>query len=203
MSKGLKEQHPHPAAKRNQGFTLMELMVAMAAGLIVLAAIYSVFIFQSKRFDQEEQISEMQQSARAAMDIMTREIRMAGYDPDGNASAGILTAGMSSCSFSRDVDQGGGRYQTCAITYSLDSGNRRVTRGYAESGNQPLAENIHALAFTYYDADGAVTAVEGNIRQIKIDITAGTSRPDPAYSLNGGYRTFQLTSMVTPRNLTR
>lgn len=192
-----------PGAKRNRGFTLTELMVAMAVGLIVLAAIYHVFVFQSQRFDREEQIAEMQQNARAAMDTMTREIRMAGYDPDGDSSAGILAAGPSSISFSLDVDQGGGSYQTCVIAYHLDPGNHRVTRVCGASGNQPLAENIQDLAFSYYDAQGTVAELEGKIRQVKIHITARTSGPDPGYSFNSGYRTYGLTSVVTPRNLGR
>ena len=38
----------------------------------------------------------MQQTVRAAMYIMVKEIRMAGFDPDGQGNAGIKTAGDGS-----------------------------------------------------------------------------------------------------------
>jgi len=45
------------------------------------------------------------------------------------------------------------------------------------------------------------TADEADIRQIKITITARTAKPDPGYGLNSGYRTYTLTSTLTPPNL--
>ena len=73
----------HPSKKGNRGFTLIELMIAMAVGLVLLGAMYGVFTMHNKTFGNQEQIAEMQQNARAAMDMMTRELRMAGFgDPD-------------------------------------------------------------------------------------------------------------------------
>jgi type IV pilus assembly protein PilW len=181
---------------RSTGFTLVELMVAMTIGLIVLAAIYNIFTVQNKSFDVEEQITEMQQNARAAMDIMTREIRMAGYDPNSNATAKIITATASTLSFNLDVPS-----DNTTITYAFDSGLKKITRTEGGGGAQPLAENIQAMAFTYYDVNGNVTAAPADIRQIKIDITARTAKADAKYSANSGYRTYQLVSEVQPRNL--
>jgi len=171
-------------------------MVAMTIGLIVLAAIYNIFTVQNKSFDVEEQITEMQQNARAAMDIMTREIRMAGYDSNSNAPAKIVTATASTLSFYLDVPN-----DNTTITYAFDSGQKKITRTESGGGAQPLAENIQAMAFTYYDVNGNVTATAADIRQIKIDITARTAKADAKYSANGGYRTYQLVSEVQPRNL--
>ncbi len=68
---------------RAAGFSLIELLIAMAIGLVVLGAMYSVFTIQNKTFGSQEQYVEMQQNVRAAMDMISREIRMAGYDPAG------------------------------------------------------------------------------------------------------------------------
>jgi len=51
------------------------------------------------------------------------------------------------------------------------------------------------------DGAGTSTTTTANIRQIRITITARTATPDPRYSANGGYRTYRLTSLVTPKNL--
>ncbi|MBW2568666.1 MAG: prepilin-type N-terminal cleavage/methylation domain-containing protein, partial [Deltaproteobacteria bacterium] len=68
---------------RESGFTLVELLISMTIGLIILTALSSTFLMQRKIYDVQEQMVEMVQTARAAMDMMTREIRMAGYDPTG------------------------------------------------------------------------------------------------------------------------
>jgi type IV pilus assembly protein PilW len=71
------------------GFTLVELLIAMTIGLIILTALSSTFLMQRKIYDVQEQVAEMVQTARAAMDMMTREIRMAGYDPTDVGFDGI------------------------------------------------------------------------------------------------------------------
>ena len=71
----------------NRGFTLMELMIAMAIASIVLASIYRVYQTQQKAFTTQQLVVEMQQNARSAMTLMKRETRMAGYKPA--ASDGI------------------------------------------------------------------------------------------------------------------
>ena len=51
----------------------------MAIGLVVIAGLSSTFISQRKTYNVQEQISEMLQNGRAAMGIMSNEIRMTGY----------------------------------------------------------------------------------------------------------------------------
>ena len=58
-------------------------MVALVMGLATVAAVYSVHLVQVKQRIVQEDVMAMQQNARAAMDLMTRELRMAGYDPIG------------------------------------------------------------------------------------------------------------------------
>jgi len=73
----------------------------------------------------------------------------------------------------------------------------RTTGGTTET----LVENIDAFTFQYLDGSGATTTTTADIRQLQITITAKTAKSDPNYTPNGGYRTFTLTSLITPRNL--
>lgn len=68
----------------NQGFTLVELIVAMAVSLLVIGAIGSTFLSQNKSYLAQEEVAAMQQNLRAAMFYMQREIRMAGCNPFNN-----------------------------------------------------------------------------------------------------------------------
>jgi prepilin-type N-terminal cleavage/methylation domain-containing protein len=65
--------------KEQQGFSLVELLIAMVIGLIILAGVYRAFTAQQKNFVVQEQVSEAQQSVRAVMDLIARDMRMAGF----------------------------------------------------------------------------------------------------------------------------
>jgi len=78
--------------KNNNGLTLIELMIAMAISLLVMASIFQVFWTHQKANAAQQLVVEMQQNARAAMTLMKREIRMAGYKPA--ASDGIDNNGI-------------------------------------------------------------------------------------------------------------
>ena len=201
------------------GFSLVELLIAMAIGLVVLSAMYSVFTIQNKTFSKQEQIVEMQQNARAAMDMMSREIRMAGYDPcsvnsDADSSNNFfsVTVDSTQLQIKADLDGNNPLSNNCQspykgidatsqenIIYAFDAANKKITRNIG-AGAQPFAENIDSFTFAYLDGSGNVTTTSAAVRQVRITITGRTAKPDPAYTANGGYRTYALTSVVALRN---
>ena len=206
------EKALHLSSERDRGFTLIELLIAMGVGLALLGAMYGVFTVHNKTFGTQEQIAEMQQNARAAMDVMTREIRMAGHDPTGSAGAGIVSAASDSINFTLDITSTSGTDAADGdtadpnenITYSLytaDGIQKLGRKSTTTATNQPVAEHVQSLAFQYRDASGATTTTVANVRRIQVAITVRTTRPDPDYTPNGGYRTYTLTSIITPRNL--
>jgi len=72
--------------KSSLGFTLVELMVAVAITAILLTAAYQVLVGQSRVYETQEQTIDMQQSVRAALDFLSRELRMAGYMVDSSTN---------------------------------------------------------------------------------------------------------------------
>jgi len=90
-----------------EGFTFIELLITMAISGIVMTSIYSVYTLQQKVYVSQLQIVEMQQNLRAGTLMLTNEIRMAGYDPTGNASAGIVSIGSNTVTFTMDLDGDG------------------------------------------------------------------------------------------------
>jgi prepilin-type N-terminal cleavage/methylation domain-containing protein len=65
--------------KKDQGVTLIELLIVMVIAAILVAGIYSLFITQQRSYYVQDQVSGVQQDARVALDIMARDIRMAGF----------------------------------------------------------------------------------------------------------------------------
>src|SRR5258705_9098322 len=65
-------------ANRNSGFTLIELMVSVALGLIVMAALGSLFKSGMDATFVVTQRAELQQNMRAAIELLSKDISMAG-----------------------------------------------------------------------------------------------------------------------------
>jgi len=62
-----------------KGITLIELLVSATMALILIGAGFELYLNQHKTWIIEEQISEMQQNGRAAMEEMSNKIMMGGY----------------------------------------------------------------------------------------------------------------------------
>jgi type IV pilus assembly protein PilW len=215
----------------NSGFTLVELMIALLLGTIVMAAVMASFQSQHSTYIAQDQVVEMQQNARVAMDMLVRDIRSAGYDPtvDKTLGAGIITAEPKKLGFTRD--NGAGGLET--LEYSLfdafeftvppsndglpdDLAREFTPAGGAAGGRQVVAENISSLEFRYLDGAGAVTAVPANIRTIQVSIMVQAAQPDTKspppirtyatpsgdnFTSTAGFRSLFLTSTVQCRNL--
>ena len=74
------------APKRQQGFSLVELMVALTLGLIVVGGVISVFVTNQQAFRTTESLSRVQENARIAFELMAREVRQEGGNPCGSTS---------------------------------------------------------------------------------------------------------------------
>ena len=72
MSRKIKYEDEH-------GFTLIELLIAIAISLILMAAIFMTFKSQHDSFVVQTEVAVTLQNARAAMNMLTRDIQMAGF----------------------------------------------------------------------------------------------------------------------------
>ncbi len=182
----------HPQKADQQGWTLVELLVAMAVAGIVGAVICAAYITQVRGAVSQEAMLDMQQTARAALQIMANEIRSAGCDPTGFAGAGIRTATAAEFSFTADLVNNAGVPNSDGDTNDANESVRyALTRdadgdGQADEipcdlgrdtggGLQPFAENIDALNFVYLDENGNVLAPgfsPNQIRAVQITLVA-------------------------------
>ena len=75
-----------------RGFTLLELVFAVAIGAVVVAGLYSVFRLQMRSFVTQDLQMEMHQNGRMAVDILGRTARLAGYGSGDGAVLGVFGA---------------------------------------------------------------------------------------------------------------
>ena len=95
-------------SKKNPGFTLVELLVAIFVSAIIMTAVYAAYNSQNKSYVIQEEVAALQQNLRAAMFYMSNQIREAGCNPtqtDTNRP-GIVTADVDEINFTADITGG-------------------------------------------------------------------------------------------------
>jgi prepilin-type N-terminal cleavage/methylation domain-containing protein len=65
--------------KREDGFTLIELMITMAAFVIVIASVSSIFLGLVNQFKQQSKIAETSLEGLTGLEILRQDIEHAGY----------------------------------------------------------------------------------------------------------------------------
>lgn len=161
--------------QNEKGVTLVELLVALVIAAITLAGVYRVFISQTKTYAVQDQVVEVQQSVRSAMEIILRDLRMAGFDDDNPTSpytvpTAITTVGSNTITvnyeyYNRTLNQ----YERHQVTYAVN-GSSQLTRTLNVTAAVPpvpnpsteaLLDNVRELKFTY--------GIDGNADKIMDD----------------------------------
>jgi len=148
-------------APNEKGVTLIELLVGLVICGIIVAGVYRVFVAQTRAYTVQEQVVEVQQNIRGAMELMLRDIRMAGYK--SNMSPVTLTTsvfpGDNALTVRTDAIrveyQRAGNVNT--VVYRIN-GSQLIRELYINAAlnvAEPLLENVDSVNFTY-GVDGTV-----------------------------------------------
>ena len=76
-------------ARVARGFTMIELMVAMLLGLIVIGGVGSVFLAGQQTYRANEALSDVESGSRTAFEMVTRDLRDAGFTGCDNTSGRV------------------------------------------------------------------------------------------------------------------
>ena len=85
---------------KKNGFTLVELLIAMFVGLIIMAAVYGVMTMAQRTSAGTERKVLTQQDTRSVLDFMASEIRMASFNPSMMGTTwtnATTTANVAAC----------------------------------------------------------------------------------------------------------
>ena len=154
-----------------QGFTLVELMVAVVILGIALTSMSSLYLGMQRTSSNQEEVVDIQQSLRVALDSMSKDIKMAGLlIPVANsgvtAGSDATTLNIATAStyytFARlgaNVDVAAGT--TSAVVFPVaeagmadrfKAGDKvRVIR--PQSGDQPANQDLEVVSTFHGDAD--------------------------------------------------
>ena len=149
--------------KNEKGFTLIEITMALLITSIVTGAIFSLFSLMTRSFTSQEVIASVQQQIRVGVDFISRDIRATGFDPTGEADAGILGATATRFQFTVDRDENGSLTEAGEnIIYTFNAAAGRLERVDVNSGfgTEVLIENVNVAdsGFIYFDGNSPPVA---------------------------------------------
>ena len=160
------------------GFTLIEVLMCIAILSVLFGTIYRTFDTFNRSYANENVKAGVQQKSRIGIDLLARDIRLAGLDPLGTSNAGFNPANTSSASiqFTADLNYDGNLDDPFEdIIYAL---NGNLLQQTADLGSGPvtatLLDNVTALTFNYLDqADNLLPepVATDQIRTVIISLT--------------------------------
>lgn len=208
------------AGKRSDnGFTLVELLIALAVTGILMIAVYGIYTAFYKQTASQDLLVEAQQSARAGIEFMHRELVQLGHKvPTGTDP--IVSASANSIAFRySELNQESGAYVNYMVTYDVANVSgvfalrrKRCEQNAAWSGCvdpdfRRVVDNLNGaggLVLSYYDFEGTPVpspVSEANlarIRFVKATLTTVTKTKLPTTGLT---KTVTVTTEARLRNL--
>ena len=141
------------APHRQHGVTLVELMIALAIGLLVTVAMLKVYVDASRMYRFNEGLARVQENGRFALEFIRRDARVAGFW--GCYSDATLTNGVSATSDAY-INVGAGHItgtsddglnSSDSITFRSATGSGAlVTSGMSGTGDSVTVESVGALS---------------------------------------------------------
>jgi prepilin-type N-terminal cleavage/methylation domain-containing protein len=171
-----------PPSADQQGFTLAELLVALALVGLISAGAVTLMVTGNKTYATGSKQIEAQQAARVALERMAREIRGAGYNPTGTIACpptntcpivgnpGWGSPDATTLRIQSDTNANGVFDASEQVTYRLNGTN--LERQVSNAAPQTIVAGIQALTFTYLNENGDGASQAQDIRSVHMSLTA-------------------------------
>jgi type II secretory pathway component PulJ len=191
--------------RNSKGIAITELLVSIAISGVVVAAIYLAHNIQRTAYEVTLEVTSLQQDIRAAIHIIAKDIRTAGYVPPPSSPAGGFhnIADTTVLELSYDGAVPGAPADGTVndpgehIYYRRNAADNTLQRQVGVGGYQTFAENISAFTWTFFDENGQDVTADPNLDEgdVKaVEITLGASQ---------GQHKRQLSSRIVCRNAGR
>lgn len=187
------------AKSKESGLTMVELMVAMAIGLFLVAVIATLFVGAKQTYRSQDNLSRLQENGRFAMELLGRNIRDAGYTNISFAPPASLYAPPSATSFSGTAITGtDGAPDSITVSYdaatdclnaaapggravnafSINASKQLICLGNGSATSQVLLDDVEDMQILYGDGSkyvAAGTAVMANVTAVRLCVLIRSS----------------------------
>lgn len=154
----------------------------------------------------QEELGGTQQAARVVTEMMTHELRLAGYNGAGQMLARLRIANPQEIEFQADLNGDGDTDDSNeVIGYRYDKTREAVMRSTGGGAPQPLVDHVPADGFALRYRDNAGVELVGDlsrtqrdrVRLVEINLGVTYVNPDPAQP---GSRVLAYTVVAELRN---
>lgn len=167
--------------KRDEGFTIVELVVTTAILLIILLIAFGSFHTLRKEHKRQDELSEANHNAHVALEILSRAIQWAGSGlTNGSITANSIGGDVNGATDTVTLTQGGSDTVTCVGIFEDKKGGLGAA---ASSGNTTLtlqnatqASNFNTGTKRYISVAGQDTYAITNINSAILTLGSGLKR---------------------------
>lgn len=201
--------------RRLRGFSLLELMVAMALGLLISGAAIQLFLANQISLNFQRGMNDVQANGRFAIDQMVHDVRVAGLSPAGSATTAevnvvglpFATSDIANLAAASTAINDNAAATTAALPGLLQNSDQLVVQYLALNntvdceGNAVLAGRI-LVARYFIRLDNGMPSLAcdgGNHDGTTLDATVGRAYGDNGAILLNGVDSFQVLYGVDDR----
>lgn len=148
----------------DDGFTLVELLVASMMFFVMLAAIATVVVTSSSSVETTRQTNDLNEQARLALNRVTRELRQATEIEEVKVSSGVITGMTFTVDFNGNGTIDSGAADPERLTYCWDTAGRRLLLTADVGGGFPC-DNPAALPILSSDVQSLTIQPRSNLWQ--------------------------------------
>ncbi|OAI21156.1 hypothetical protein A1359_19775 [Methylomonas lenta] len=196
--------------RRQQGMTLIEIMIALVIGAFLLGGVLQIFVNSKQTYRMQENLSRMQENGRFAMEFLEHDLRMAGFwgclAPSSPNNTDV--AGTNNDNSSADIDDGTDTITVRGAFVQTTTGNCGstvdTTASYYTHATSTIGYRIKTSVLERTDNGGNYQDLIEGIEDMQILYGADTdTNGTPDYYVEAGTVGLDMAQVVSVRiNLT-
>lgn len=140
------------------GFTLPEVLITLLISSVILAAVFSSYIFLAKSCISIMDYSDMDTEARASLEVFSREVRQAQDISGFSANGCTLTVPMLGSSYT--------------VNYTYVPADRTFYRAYGTSQEKALITGVDSFTLQRFNLNHLAAANDLETKQLQLDVLA-------------------------------
>ncbi|NJM55009.1 MAG: hypothetical protein HC841_02985 [Verrucomicrobiae bacterium] len=163
------------SSRRRSGFTIAEMLIALGAGSLVLAAVASMSIYTARTMQMMVQYSDMEQENQRVLDSMSQTIRSADRITAFTSTSLTLLSQGQTISYGYNAG-------TKTLTQSIGGTNTVLLTNVQSLGFSVYARNVSTNSFNQFLSSGTNTAKAVIVNWVSRDQVVGTAQTETVRS---------------------